>query len=82
MKKKIHPNYYPNAKVRCACGASFEVGSTMEHIETDVCFKCHPFYTGKEKVIDREGRVEKFKKRLAQKQTIKTKEKNAKRKNK
>ncbi|NQU82762.1 MAG: 50S ribosomal protein L31, partial [Parcubacteria group bacterium] len=50
MKKDIHPTYYPNCKVHCACGASFEVGSTKEIIETEVCGKCHPFYTGKDKV--------------------------------
>ena len=67
MQKKIHPTYYSNCKVHCACGASFEVGSTKETIETEVCFKCHPFYTGKEKIIDTAGRVEKFTKRLAKK---------------
>jgi large subunit ribosomal protein L31 len=67
MKKKSHPTYYPNTKVRCACGAVFEVGSTQEHIETEICFQCHPFYTGKEKIIDTAGRVEKFKKKLEKK---------------
>ncbi|MDP2951465.1 MAG: 50S ribosomal protein L31 [bacterium] len=69
MKKDIHPKYYPLAKVQCACGANFEVGSTKEIIETEVCFKCHPFYTGKEKIIDTAGRVEKFKERMAKKET-------------
>ncbi len=67
MKKKIHPEYYSNSKVNCACGAVFEVGSTKNVIETEVCYKCHPFYTGKEKIIDTAGRVEKFKKRVAKK---------------
>ncbi len=67
MKKKIHPEYHSNAKVNCACGAVFEVGSTKDVIETEVCYKCHPFYTGKEKIIDTAGRVEKFKKRMAKK---------------
>ena len=67
MKKDIHPKYYPNARVQCACGNSFSVGSTKEYIETEICFKCHPFYTGKEKIVDTMGRVEKFKKRLAKK---------------
>jgi len=71
MKKDIHPKYYPNCKVHCACGNSFEVGSTKESIETEVCFKCHPFYTGKDKVIDTAGRVEKFKQRLAMKTKFK-----------
>ena len=70
MKKDIHPKYYKDANVSCACGASFKVGSTKELIETEVCFKCHPFYTGKDKIIDTAGRVEKFKKRLAQKQEL------------
>ncbi|MDD4990403.1 MAG: 50S ribosomal protein L31 [Candidatus Pacebacteria bacterium] len=67
MKKKIHPEYHSNSKVNCACGAVFEVGSTKDVIETEVCYKCHPFYTGKEKIIDTAGRVEKFKKRVAKK---------------
>lgn len=70
-KKDIHPKYYQNAEVRCACGNSFKVGSTKEHIETEICSKCHPFYTGKEKIVDALGRVEKFKKRLAKKQDFK-----------
>lgn len=69
MKEKIHPKYYAKAKVHCACGNNFEVGATKEFIETEICFKCHPFYTGKEKVIDVAGRVERFKKRLAKKKT-------------
>ncbi len=75
MKKEIHPKYFDKAKVHCACGASFEIGSTQEIIETEVCFNCHPFYTGQDKIIDTAGRVEKFKKRLAQKQAIASKPK-------
>jgi large subunit ribosomal protein L31 len=71
MKKDIHPKYYPEAKVRCACGNTFTVGSTKEFIETEICSKCHPFYTGKEKIIDTMGRVEKFKKRLEKKTKLK-----------
>jgi large subunit ribosomal protein L31 len=67
MKKNIHPKYYNKAKVHCACGASFEIGSSKEQIETEICYKCHPFYTGEEKIIDTAGRVEKFKKRLSKK---------------
>ena len=67
MKEKIHPKYYPNAKVRCACGAVFEVGSTKEFLEIEICSQCHPFYTGKEKIVDVMGRVEKFKKRMTKK---------------
>jgi len=72
MKRDIHPKYYSRAKAHCACGASFEVGSTQEIIETEVCSACHPFYTGKDKIIDTAGRVEKFKKRLAKKEALKT----------
>jgi large subunit ribosomal protein L31 len=73
MKKNIHPKYYPKANVRCACGNVFTTGSTKEFIEIEVCSKCHPFYTGKEKVMDTMGRVEKFRKRLAKKEELKKK---------
>ena len=66
-KEDIHPKYYPNAKFRCACGNVFTIGSTKEVIEVEICSKCHPFYTGKKKIIDTMGRVERFKKRLAKK---------------
>ena len=67
MKKDIHPKYYEKARVVCACGNSFTVGSTKELIEVEICSKCHPFYTGKEKLVDALGRVDKFRKRLAKK---------------
>ena len=63
MKKDIHPEYFPSARVRCACGATFTVGSTKPEIQIEICSACHPFYTGKEKLIDTAGRVEKFKAR-------------------
>ncbi len=75
MKKDIHPKYYPNSSVRCACGNSFSVGSTKEFIETEVCSNCHPFYTKKEKIMDTTGRVQKFKERLAKKKTTSKKKK-------
>lgn len=75
MKKNIHPKYYPKAKVHCACGNTFTVGSTKEFIETEICFKCHPFYTGKEKIIDTMGRVERFRKRASKKNVAKAKKK-------
>ena len=59
MKEKIHPKYY-KAKVRCACGNEFEVGSTRKEIKVEICSKCHPFFTGKQKLVDTAGRVEKF----------------------
>jgi large subunit ribosomal protein L31 len=63
MKKNIHPEYFPKAKVSCACGNTFHVGSTKKEIQVEICYACHPFYTGKEKLIDTAGRVEKFKAR-------------------
>ena len=64
MKADIHPTYYPDAKISCACGAAWKGGSTLETIEVGICSSCHPFYTGKEKILDTQGRVEKFKKRM------------------
>ena len=74
MKKNIHPQYFPKAQVRCACGNTFTVGSTKEFLEVDICSNCHPFYTGKEKIVDAMGRVEKFKKRLSKKKESKKKD--------
>ena len=68
MKKDIHPKYNDKTKVICACGNTFTVGSTKELIEVEICSKCHPFFTGKEKIIDTLGQVQKFKKRLAKKE--------------
>ncbi len=65
MKKEIHPEYHTDSKVKCACGASFVVGSTMPEIKVEICSECHPFYTGNEKILDTAGRVEKFKQRSA-----------------
>ena len=67
MKSEIHPQYFPKAGVKCACGNSFTVGSTKEFIETEICAQCHPFYTGKEKAIDKVGRIQKFMDRTAKK---------------
>ena len=66
MKKDIHPQYYPKAKITCACGAVFEIGSTSQNLEVEICSQCHPFYTGKERII-KTGQVERFKERLAKK---------------
>ena len=60
MKADTHPTYYPEAKVKCACGNEFIVGSTREDIRVEICSACHPFYTGQDKVIDTAGRVERF----------------------
>jgi large subunit ribosomal protein L31 len=61
MKKDIHPKYFDKAKTTCACGATYDFGSTKENINVEICAACHPFYTGNEKVLDTAGRVEKFK---------------------
>ena len=69
MKKNIHPTYHTSAKVVCVCGNSFEVGSTKEELRVELCSQCHPFYTGKQKLVDTSKRVEKFEsKRKAQKE--------------
>ena len=72
MKKDIHPKYYEKAKIQCACGNIIEVGSTAENVKIEICSACHPLFTGKQKLIDKAGRVEKFKARPA-KSTAKTK---------
>ena len=63
MKADIHPEFHTDAKVKCACGQTFTIGSTMKEIEVEICSNCHPFYTGVEKIVDTAGRVEKFKAR-------------------
>ena len=65
MKAEIHPQYYAKAKVSCGCGNQFTLGSTRPEIQVEICYKCHPFYTGKEKLIDTAGKVERFKIRRA-----------------
>jgi large subunit ribosomal protein L31 len=64
MKKDLHPEYYPAAQIKCACGNVITVGSTMPEIQTELCSNCHPFYTGKQKLVDTGGRVERFQRRL------------------
>lgn len=65
MKTDIHPKYYEKAKATCGCGATYVIGSTVPEIQVEICSNCHPFYTGKEKLIDTAGKVEKFKQRQA-----------------
>ncbi len=67
MKKDIHPKYFEKAKVECACGNTFETGSTKEHIQVEICSACHPFFTGKQKLVDSAGRVEKYLKKYNKK---------------
>ncbi|NLY75214.1 MAG: 50S ribosomal protein L31 [Firmicutes bacterium] len=64
MKEGIHPQFHDKVKVTCACGESFETGSTKKEIRVDICSKCHPMFTGKQRIVDSGGQVEKFKKRL------------------
>lgn len=70
MKKDIHPKYYSKAKIKCACGNEFTTGSSMEEINVELCHMCHPFYTGKQKLVDTARRVEKFQEKLAKKATV------------
>ena len=63
MKEGLNPNYKPTT-ITCACGATWETGSTKEDIHVEVCSKCHPFYTGRQKLVDTGGRVDRFKKRF------------------
>ncbi|MDD5289099.1 MAG: 50S ribosomal protein L31 [Dehalococcoidales bacterium] len=67
MREKIHPQYFPQAKVICSCGNTFTVGSTKKEIRVELCSKCHPYYTGEQRVVDTAGRVERFKRRYEKK---------------
>lgn len=64
MKANIHPTFYPDAQVICACGNTWTTGSTLKVIHTDVCSKCHPFFTGEQRIVDTEGQVDRFYKKL------------------
>jgi large subunit ribosomal protein L31 len=77
MKDGIHPTYHTAVPVTCSCGNKFSTGSTQEAIDTEICSNCHPFYTGKQKLLDTRGNVERFKKRreLAEKTAAEKKEK-------
>ena len=65
MKEKIHPQWYADAKVHCACGSTFTTGSTIKEIAVEICSACHPLFTGQQKLIDTAGRVDKFNQRAA-----------------
>ena len=79
MKKDIHPKYNMKTKATCACGAVFEIGSTVPELHIEICSKCHPFFTGKEKLIDTAGKVEKFRAKRAKAEAhLKTSAKKAK----
>ena len=64
MKTGIHPTYYPDAEITCSCGNTFTVGSTKPSLRVEICSKCHPFFTGEQRIIDTEGRVERMKRRF------------------
>ena len=64
MQTDIHPTYYPKAHVRCACGFEWETGSTKESLVVEVCSQCHPFWTGEQRIVDTEGRVERLRRRF------------------
>lgn len=64
MKESLHPKWYPEATVTCACGNTWKTGATVAEIRTDICSACHPFYTGEQRIIDTEGQVDRFLKRL------------------
>jgi len=68
MKTEIHPKYYPEAKVSCACGQTWTTGSTVPEYKIDICSNCHPFYTGEQRIVDTEGQVDRFYKRLEARQ--------------
>lgn len=70
MKKDLHPNWFPEATVVCACGNTWQTGATIEEIRTDICSACHPFYTGEQRIVDTEGRVDKFLNRLRERDRI------------
>lgn len=77
MKKDIHPAYYSDAVITCSCGAVFHTGSTKKNLKVEICSQCHPFYTGKKKLVDTTGRVDRFRKlterATAKKQSLKKK---------
>jgi large subunit ribosomal protein L31 len=77
MKKDIHPTYNPKAQITCSCGNVIEVGSTSEAMRTDSCSACHPFYTGKQKQVEKGGRVERFREKVAKAGTTKRTAKSA-----
>ena len=73
MKNDIHPQYYTNAKVACACGNTFTTGSTKPELHVEICYNCHPFYTGKQNLIDTAGTIDKFRKKASKSEAMKTK---------
>lgn len=64
MKEELHPKWYPDAKVICACGHTWTIGATVPELRTDVCAECHPYFTGEQRIVDTEGQVDRFMRRL------------------
>ena len=73
MKKDIHPQYQSQAKIVCACGTNYATGSTAKEMHVEICAACHPFFTGQQKLVDTQGRVEKFRARAAKASDLKSK---------
>ncbi len=73
MKDTIHPQYFASAKVVCACGNTFTTGSTKPEVHVEICYNCHPFYTGKQNLIDTAGTIDKFKRKAAKGAELKSK---------
>lgn len=70
MKENIHPKWFSDARVVCACGNTWTTGATVQEIRTDICSSCHPFYTGEQRIVDTEGQVDRFMKRLQARDSI------------
>ena len=77
MRENIHPKWYPEARVTCSCGNTWTTGATVAELRTDVCSKCHPFFTGEQRIVDAEGQVDRFYKRLERRSTIEEAEEQA-----
>ena len=73
MKANIHPQYYPQGRIICACGASYSIGSTKEEIHVQLCANCHPFYTGQQKFVDSASLIDKFEKKRKEAKPLKIK---------
>ncbi len=64
LKTEIHPQYYPEALITCSCGATYTTGSTKPELRVEICNQCHPFFTGEQRIVDTEGRVERLRRRF------------------
>ena len=77
MRTDIHPTWFPQATVTCQCGNTWQTGATVEEIRTEICSACHPFFTGEQRIVDTEGRVDKFMKRLERRDSLRKEEESA-----